>query len=57
MKETVGRNFKMYSYYKIKQMTECVDAVGNLGFSLWYKKHTGVEEGKNKPCESFSVKL
>lgn len=32
MKETVARNFKMYSYYKIKQMTECVDAVGNLGF-------------------------
>ena len=35
----------MYSYYKIKQMSECVDVVGNLGFH-WYKRHTGVEEGK-----------
>lgn len=26
---------------------------GDPGFSLWYKRRRGVEEGKNKPCESF----
>lgn len=31
----------------MKHMVECVDAA-EPGFSLWNKKHTGVEEGKRE---------
>ena len=37
----------MYSYYKIEQVTKCVDVVGTLGF------HCGIRRIKNKPCGSF----